>query len=87
VAAKSRRLDFMSRQYAPYGEHESLRAALYGDEPFGLTQAQLEMLRTVDGRRTLDDLVDEVASRGDWARDAVGADAVVLLERGALDLV
>lgn len=87
VAAKSRRLDFVSRQYAPHGEHESLRAALYGGEPFGLTPTQLEMLRAADGRRTIDDLVGDVASRGDWPRDAVRADAVVLLERGALDLI
>jgi hypothetical protein len=87
VAAKSRRLDFVSRQYAPHGEHESLHAALYGDEPFGITPAQLEVLRSVDGRRTLDDLVAEVAARGSWPPDEVRSDTMTLLERGAVDLI
>jgi len=87
VAAKSRRLDFVSRQYAPHGEHESLHAVLYGSEPFGLTPAQLELLRAADGRRTLDDLVGAVAGSGEWSRDEVQRGSVTLLERGALDLI
>jgi hypothetical protein len=86
VPAVSRRLDFISRQYAPRGEHESLLAVLYGGEPFGLTPAQLELLRIADGQRSLGDLVAGVTN-GRGSADAVRQDALTLLERGALDLV
>src|SRR5215210_766366 len=76
VPAVSRRLDFISRQYAPHGYHESLHAVLYGGEPFGLTQAQLELLQVADGQRTLDGVVDQVADGRDRPAEAVRQDAI-----------
>jgi hypothetical protein len=85
VPARSRRLDSVSRRYAPGAWHETLHAQLYGDEPFGLTQVQLELLRAADGRRTLDELIASVSANSN--RSGTRAEALVLLERGALDLL
>jgi hypothetical protein len=87
VPARSRRLDFVSRQYTVHGWHESLAVALYGEPPIGLTPAQLELLRLVDGRQTLGELLDEVTRRNGGEREVVQTDAVSLVERGVLDLV
>jgi hypothetical protein len=86
VPLLSRRLDFVSRQYVLREWQETLHAALYGEEPFGLTRAQLDLIRMVDGRRTLKSVIDEVA-RNERSADTVEADALRLLERGALDLI
>ncbi len=87
VPARSRRLDFVSRQYTVHEWHESLAVALYGEQPFGLTHAQLDLLRLADGRRTLESLVGEVSGGNGRTRDTVQQEAVTLVERGALDLL
>lgn len=87
VPARSRRLDFVSRQYTVHEWHESLAVALYGEEPFGVTPAQLDLLRQADGQRTLGSLVGEVAGAEGRSPESVQADALTLVERGALDLI
>jgi hypothetical protein len=87
VPVRSRRLDFVSRQYTAQEWHESLVGALYGEEPFGLTKAQLDLLQLADGRRTVESLVGEVAGKNGRSPESVELDALTLMERGALDLL
>jgi hypothetical protein len=87
VPARSRRLDFVRRQYTAQQWHESVGIALYGEEAFGVTPTQLEILQLADGERTLGRLVAEVAGRDGRTPEDVRAEAVTLIERGALDLL
>jgi hypothetical protein len=85
VAVHGRRLDYVGRQHARDERHESHHAAIYGEEPFGITEAQATLMRLVDGRRTIGSLVDEIGVNG-VSRDDVRVQARALLERGALDI-
>jgi hypothetical protein len=85
VAVHGRRLDYVGRQHAREERHESHHAALYGEEPFGLTVAQAKLMRLVDGRRTIGSLVAEIGANGAPEQE-VRAQALALLERGALDI-
>jgi len=87
IPTMSRRIDYVSRQYAPRGDAETLHAALYGSDPFGLTAAQLDLLHAADGSTPLGRLIDRVAEKQGVSRDAVERDSITLLERGALDLI
>lgn len=80
----SRRFDTVSRVYRRNGQ-ETLQAALYGEQAFGITALQFEALRAADGRRPLAAAVEELAG---WA-DASQARAALryLAERGAISLV
>jgi hypothetical protein len=81
----SRRLDYIGRQWVrPHGD-PTLHYALYGEEPLGLTEAQLQLLGVADGTRSLDDLIAEIADGRDPAE--VRRDALVLIEGGGLDLL
>jgi len=82
---RSRRLDYIGRQWVRPEGDATLHYALYGEDPLGLTELQLELLRAADGTRSLDDLIAETAG----GRDAGDArrDALVLVEEGGLDLL
>lgn len=82
---KGRRLDFVTRHYNREWD-EVLEANLWGEEPFGLTQLQYEVLRASDGQRTTSELVRRLAGsdiEADDVRDAVRR----LADLGALDLL
>jgi hypothetical protein len=81
----SRRLDYIGRQWVRPDGDATLHYALYGEEPLGLTETQLELMRAADGTRSLDDLIAEVANGGDATE--VRGDALVLIEDGGLDLL
>ena len=85
VPRRSRRLDFVNRQYTVHAWHESLAVALYGEEPFGITPAQLDLLRrrTGSGRSRAS---SARLRRRMVARRSRFATPVTLVERGALDL-
>jgi hypothetical protein len=84
VPVLSRRFDSVSRTYARGGWTEVLQARVFGDEPFGITPEQLELLRAADGRRTVDELIGGLSGSED--RDALRAQAARLVELGALDV-
>jgi hypothetical protein len=86
VASISRRLDFVSCQYSRNSPIEVLQVALYGEEPFGLTQEQHRLVREIDGVRTLESVIDAVAESA-RSRGSVASDARLLIERGVLDLL
>jgi len=79
----ARRLDYIGRQWVRPDGDASLHYALYGEQPLGLTETQLQLLRAADGTRSLDSLIAEVGG------DAIEArrDALVLNEDGGLDLL
>jgi len=85
VVALSRRLDTVARVFTRNGWQEVLQARIYGEEAFGITEFQFDVLRAVDGRRTLAELNAEVTG----GRDAGEVRTAVLLlaERGVLDLL
>jgi hypothetical protein len=85
TVAVSRRMDYVSRQYMRNGE-ETLLATLWGEEPFGVTAMQVDLLRLADGRRPLGELADELAAAG-LAREDVMRQGLILIQRGALDLI
>lgn len=74
VPVLGRRFDLLSRRFTRTGD-EVLEASVWGDEPFGITDAQFRLLQYADGRRTAAELGASVA------------DLRLLVERGALDLV
>ena len=81
----TRRLDYIGRQWVRPDGEATLHYALYGEEPLGLTETQLELLRAADGERSLDSLIAEIANGKDAAE--VRRDALVLIEDGGLDLL
>jgi len=81
----SRRLDYIGRQTVRPDGDETLHYTLYAEEPLGLTQTQLELLRAADGTCSLDKLIADIASGRD--ADEVRRDALVLIEDGGLDLL
>jgi hypothetical protein len=85
TVAVSRRMDYVSRQYMRNGE-ETLLATLWGEEPFGVTAMQVDLLRLADGRRPLGELADELAAAG-LAPEDVMRQGLILIQRGALDLI
>lgn len=85
VAVVGRRMDTVSRVYTRNGWQEVFEAQVYGDEPFGLTSLQFELLTAVDGRRSLADLLESVSNGADPER--ARREALRLAERGAIDLV
>ena len=82
----SRRLDSIARRLTLGDLQEVLEASLYGSEPFGITAAQLHLLRAAREAKPLDRLVEEMGTNGRSREDAF-ADATRLLELGALDVL
>ncbi len=80
VPVLSRRLDRLTRHYTRHFD-EVLQARVFGEEPFGLTERQFQLLRAIDGAATVGGLAARVGGNGD-----VEADVRLLAERGALDL-
>ncbi len=80
----SPRLDTCSRVYRGNGA-QTLHAELFGEQAFGLTELQFQLLRSIDGRRSLADVAREQAAEADpvQARSAL----LYLAERGAIELV
>lgn len=81
--AKSRRLDFVSCHYNREWD-EVLEASLWGDEPFGLTRLQFEVLRAADGTRTTRELAQRLAG-SEGTVEEVETAIRRLAARGALD--
>lgn len=86
IPSVARQLDFIGRQYGRQEGVETLHVALYGSEPMGMTHEQFDLVRSVDGRRTMRDAIDAVATAG-YDRADVERDARILVERGVLDLI
>lgn len=86
VPVLGRRFDTVARQYTRNAWQPVLQADVWGEEPFGVTEPQFEILQAVDGERSVSRLSDDLASDG---RDpeAVRRDLRRLAERGALELL
>jgi hypothetical protein len=84
VPVLARRFDTVHRTYVRGGWGEVLQARVFGEEPFGITEEQFAALRMADGRRTVDDIVREVAAPAE--RDRVRGDVARLVTAGALDI-
>jgi hypothetical protein len=80
----SRRLDTCSRVYRGNGT-ETLHAELFGEQAFGLTPLQFQLLRSIDGRRSLTDTAMQLADNADPAQ--ARAALLYLAKRGAIELV
>jgi hypothetical protein len=78
VARLSRQFDSVEEHYARDWQ-PVLRARVWGSDPFGVSEAQVKLLRAVDGSKPLAQLAAEVG--------ASEAEARHLAEVGALDLV
>lgn len=85
VPILSRRLDLVTRHHTRTWE-EALQANLWGEEAFGLTQAQYTALQLVDGERSIDTVAHELAGNG-ASRAEAQRDVLRLAELGALDLL
>jgi hypothetical protein len=83
VPVPSRRFDSASRIVTRDGWREALHAQVFGEEPFGVTPAQLEALMAADGGRSMGELAEALRGRFGEAR----RDLIWLAERGVLDLV
>jgi hypothetical protein len=81
----SRRLDCVAKRMMPNGSDERLEASLYGDQPFGITERQLHLLRAAHEAKSLGNLLDEVETGRTSA--VKWPDAIRLLELGALDVL
>lgn len=86
VVKLSRRFDFAERKLMREGWHEVLQAALYGEPPFGISDAGLAVLQTAGQPRPLTELIEHVAEMG-HSTDEVTRSALAFLENGALDVV
>jgi hypothetical protein len=84
VPVLARSFDSLSRTYVRDGWTEVLHARVFGEEPFGVTPEQFGVLQAADGRRTIDELITEVAAAGDRAE--LRAQVARLVELGALDI-
>jgi hypothetical protein len=84
IPVLSRRFDTASRVYLRNGE-ESLRAELFGEPAFGITQLQFEALRAINGGQPLATAVGQLAGKADDG-DARAA-FLYLADRGAIELV
>jgi hypothetical protein len=82
VPVIGRRFDTVARVFTRAGWEEALQVRTFGEEPFGITEAQYSALRAADGR-TLAELVESLPGDPDEAR----RQALLLAENGALDLV
>lgn len=82
IPVLSRRLDTISRVHLRNGQ-ETLQAELFGEQAFGIDELQLEVLRSIDGGRSVADTVAEMD--GSDAAEARAA-LVYLAERGAIEL-
>lgn len=78
----SRQLDTITRVHLRNGQ-ETLQAELFGEQAFGIDELQFEVLRSVDGGRSVADTAAEMDGSG---ADEVRAALVYLAERGAIDL-
>ena len=87
VPVLARRMDVVSRSYTRNNWEEVLQARVFGEDPFGITQAQFDALQNVDGKRPLHVMIDALSNGSGLNRDGVRADLLQLAERGALDLV
>jgi hypothetical protein len=82
----ARRLDVITRQLTREPRVEILQAEVWGAGPVRLSEDDVALLRSLDGRRTVGQVVDAAASAG-RAAEAVEADVRHLAERGVVDLV
>lgn len=86
VVKLSRRFDFAERKLMRESWGEVLQAALYGEPPFGITEAGLAVLQEAGEPRPLPELIGHVAQMGHGNHEATRS-ALLLLERGALEVV
>ncbi len=84
VPLVSRRFDAVSRFYTRHDWQEVLQAQIFGEAPFGITQAQFELLSAADGQRSIGELA--LTANGGGAERA-REEIVRLVERGVLDLI
>ncbi len=78
VAVLSRRFDSVEEHYAR--DWQSVpRARVWGSDPFGVSQAQVKLLRAVDGKRTLGELAGEAGADEAEARRLAELEAIDLL--------
>lgn len=85
VVSLSRRFDFVERKLMRGEWQEVIQAAVYGEPPFGITEAGLAVLQEASQPRPFSELVDRLTARGHDA-DEVSRSARLMLEKGALDL-
>lgn len=81
VPVLARRMDTVSRTHTRADWQPVLQARVFGEEPFGITERQFDLLRAADGRHTLGELASELGGAFDRQ------DAEHLVRMGALDLV
>ena len=86
VPVLARRFDGVARQYTRNAWQEVLLADVWGADPFRVSEAELEVLRAVDGGRSVESLSAELGRDGSSPAD-VEAALRRLAERGAVDLV
>jgi hypothetical protein len=79
----ARRFDTVLRVYTRQTWQESLQARVFGEEPFGITELERDVLLSADGRRSLAGLSASVPGEPEGVRRAI----LRLAEQGALDLV
>lgn len=82
----SRRFDTVQRTLVRDGWRDVLQASLYREDPFGITEVQLQLLQAAGDARPLSNLTAGVAANG-LSEAQVRADALQLLRWGALDLL
>lgn len=78
VVRLSRRFDSVEEHYARDWQ-PVLRARVWGSDPFGVTEAQVRVLRAVDGTKSLGRLAAEAGASEAEARQLADAGAVDLL--------
>lgn len=80
----SRRLDSFSRMYRRNGM-QTLHAGIFGEQAFGLTELQFDLLRSIDGCRSMATIAAEMAGRAGQAETR--AALLYLADMGAIELV
>ena len=86
VPVLARRFDGVARQYTRNAWQEVLLADVWGADPFRVSEAELAILRAVDGARSVEALAGELAPNGAEPADTEAA-LRRLAERGAVDLL
>ena len=86
VPVLARRFDGVARQYTRNAWQDVLLADVWGADPFRVSEAELAILRAIDGTRSVETLTAQLARNGERSAD-VEAALRRLAERGAVDLV
>jgi hypothetical protein len=85
IVRLSRRFDFAERKVMRGAWREVIQAAVYGEPPFGISEAGLSLLQRATEPQPFSDLVACVSGEG-HSFEQVSRDALLMLERGALEL-